>query len=380
MSVKLLAASLTKLSFETSVPVVKDDIEVKNRSGSYKIRVGPGLLAEAGTELAKLKLGKKAAIIADESVAKLYADRLQQSLKAAGFEICLSTLAGGETSKDMSRITPLLSFLARNKVERNDTVLAFGGGVLGDLAGFVAAIYLRGVNLVHLPSTLLAMVDSSVGGKTGVNLPEGKNLAGVFHPPQLVLSDTDTLKTLQRRELTAGLAEVIKYGIIADAELFAQITDGAPADLTPVIMRCVKIKARVVEADEHETTGERALLNFGHTLGHAIERVAGYGKYLHGEAVAVGIHAATLLSQRTLGLPAEDVEAIKKTLVKNGLPLQALGLNITEIKQVLAQDKKVMDGVNRWVLSPKIGKALVTSKVKPADVDAVIEEVLTSKK
>jgi 3-dehydroquinate synthase len=347
--------------------------DVRVGAHAYAVKIGPGLLAGLGGDLASLPVGKKSVLIADEAVAGRYGETVLNSLRAAGFEANLIQVPSGERAKDLSQAGPLLSFLARHQLDRHSPVIALGGGVTGDLAGFVAATYLRGVPLVQVPTTLLAMVDSSVGGKTGVNLPEGKNLVGSFHQPVLVVADTDTLQTLPPRELAAGAAEIIKYGVIADADLFQKVAAGLPENLPDIIRRCVEIKAEIVAADEKETTGLRALLNFGHTLGHAVEQAAGYGEFLHGEAVAVGMRAAAHLSRMKLGLSETEVSRIEQAIVAHHLPLRAPGLNREKIYRAMKLDKKAASGVNRWVLSPKIGEARVCADVTEAEVEAVMD-------
>jgi 3-dehydroquinate synthase len=256
----------------------------------------------------------------------------------------------------------LLSLLAAQRFSRSSYVVALGGGVIGDLAGFVAATYLRGINFVQVPTTLLAMVDSSVGGKTGVNLPEGKNLVGAFHQPKLVVADLDTLSTLPAREFAAGMAEVIKYGAIRDKGLFDRVAKGVKpgdADLDEIVEKCVAIKARIVENDEFETKGERALLNFGHTIGHAIEKATEYKSYLHGEAISLGMRAAAWLSVWHAGLPEFDAKRIEAALTTNGLPLTLRpDVDRAAILAALGNDKKVAaDGRNRWVLIKSLGEA-----------------------
>jgi 3-dehydroquinate synthase len=268
----------------------------------------------------------------------------------------------GEESKTLVRVGELVSKLASRKVPRSGTVLALGGGVIGDLAGFVAATYLRGINFVQVPTTLLAMVDSSVGGKTGVNLPEGKNLVGAFHQPKLVVADLDTLATLPAREFSAGMAEVIKYGAIRDKALFDRVSKPVKpgdADLDEIIEKCVSIKARIVERDEFETKGERALLNFGHTIGHAIEKATGYNTYLHGEAISLGMRAAAWLSVWQADLPEADARRIESALAANNLPLVLKPeVDRAAILAALGNDKKVAaDGRNRWVLLKSLGEA-----------------------
>ncbi|SDU21135.1 3-dehydroquinate synthase [Verrucomicrobium sp. GAS474] len=348
---------------------------------SYVVRIAPKGLTMIGCQLNEIKAGPKVALISDESVHSLYGEAVLASIRSSGREAYSITVPPGEASKDLARLGPLLSFLARSGLGRKDTVLALGGGVIGDLAGFLAASYLRGVPFVQAPTSLLAMVDSSVGGKTGVNLPEGKNLVGAFHQPRLVVIDTETLATLTPRERSAGMAEVIKYGLIADAPFFRSLRHGMPEDFGPIIRRSVEIKAEVVSKDEFETTGLRATLNFGHTLGHAIENAAGYGVFLHGEAISIGIRAAAHLSHKKLGLPLADVREIEATLAASGLPLHAPQvsdpLTRTKILSAMKLDKKAEGGVNRWILLPAIGQTVVTDHVSLDDVEALLSLIAT---
>src|ERR1035441_595652 len=283
-------------------------VQVPLGNRSYVIKVGGGLLPRLGAECARLKLGQRCAVITDSNVGKHFAKAALKSLSASGFETVLITVPAGEKSKRITVVEKCYDQLAAHRLERKSFIAALGGGVVGDLAGFVAATYLRGIAFVQVPTTLLAQVDSSVGGKTGVNLQAGKNLVGAFYQPQLVLCDLDALKTLPKREYISGLAEVIKYGVIYDAILFAQLERNLPkllqreaTTLATVIARCCEIKADVVGQDETES-GLRALLNFGHTICHAIENSSGYGKFLHGEAISIGQVAAANLSHKILGL------------------------------------------------------------------------------
>ena len=281
----------------------------------------------------------------------------------------------GETAKSLKTVQSCYDQLAVHRLERKSFIVALGGGVVGDLAGFVAATYLRGIAFVQVPTTLLAQVDSSVGGKVGVNLKAGKNLVGAFYQPRLVLCDLDTLKTLPEREFRAGLAEVIKYGIIYDARLFAQLERDLPkllqrdrTTLAAVVARCCEIKAEVVGQDETEG-GLRAILNFGHTIGHAIENISGYGKFLHGEAISIGQVAAAKLSRAILGLPERDVERINNLFQRAGLPMQ-IRLNSVQRRKLFAAmrlDKKVSGGEIKFVLAEKIGKVVWGQRV-PEDV------------
>ena len=349
---------------------------------SYAIKIAPGLLQKLGGECARLKLGGRCAIITDTNVGKHFAKPVYESLLKAGFETVLITVPAGEKSKRISVVENCYDQLAAHRLERKSFIVALGGGVVGDLAGFVAATYLRGIDFVQVPTTLLAQVDSSVGGKTGVNLRAGKNLAGAFYQPRLVLCDLDALKTLPEREYSAGLAEVIKCGIIFDDQLFSQLERVLPKilkrdskALAEIIARCCEIKAEVVSQDETET-GLRAILNFGHTIGHAIENSSGYGKLLHGEAISIGQAAAAKISQRISGLPERDVERIVTLFERTGLPVQ-IKLNSGQRRKLFAAmllDKKASGGEIKFVLAEKIGKVVWGQKVS----QALVEEVLTT--
>ena len=347
---------------------------------SYAIKVGGGLLARLGAECAQLKLGQRCAVITDSNVGKKFAKAALKSLSASGFRPVLITVPAGEKSKCLALVEKCFDQLTKHRLERKSFIVALGGGVVGDLAGFVAATYLRGIPFVQVPTTLLAQVDSSVGGKTGVNLKAGKNLVGAFYQPQLVLCDLDTLKTLPKREYISGLAEIIKYGIIFDSKLFAQLENKLPKilkrddkTLSQIIVRCCEIKAEVVGQDETES-GLRAILNFGHTVGHAIENSSGYGKFLHGEAIAIGQVAAAKLSQKILGLPAGDVARIERLLLQAGLPVK-VKLNPASRKKLFTAmklDKKVSDSEIKFVLAEKIGKVVWHQRV----LEKAILEVL----
>jgi 3-dehydroquinate synthase len=349
---------------------------------SYAIKVGGGLLARLGSECAQLKLGQRCAVITDTNVGKYFAPATLKSLATSGFEAVLITVAAGEKSKRLAVVENCHDQLAAHRLERKSFILALGGGVVGDLAGFVAATYLRGVPFVQVPTTLLAQVDSSVGGKTGVNLKAGKNLVGAFYQPQLVLCDLDALKTLPEREYVSGLAEVIKYGIIYDAILFAQLERNLPrllqrdpATLAAVVARCCEIKAEVVGQDETEG-GLRAILNFGHTIGHAIENSSGYGKFLHGEAISIGQVAAAKLSHKILGLPSGEADRIEKLFIRAGLPVK-IKLDAVRRKKLFAAmklDKKVSGGEVKFVLAKKIGRVVWSQPVS----DGLIQEVMAT--
>lgn len=355
-------------------------VSVQLGSRSYAIKVGGGLLSRLGAECAQLKFGQRCAVITDSNVARHFARAALKSLAASGFAPVLISVPAGEKSKRLAVVEKCYDQLAAHRLERKSFIVALGGGVVGDLAGFVAATYLRGVPFVQVPTTLMAQVDSSVGGKTGVNLRAGKNLVGAFYQPQLVLCDLDALKTLPRREYISGLAEVIKYGIIYDAILFTQLERNLPdllqrdvATLAAVIARCCEIKADVVGQDETES-GLRAILNFGHTIGHAIENSSGYGKYLHGEAIAIGQVAAAKLSHKILGLPSGDVERIEKLFSRAGLPVK-IKLGLARRKKLFAAmklDKKVSAGEITFVLAEKIGKVVWGQKVSPELIGKIL--------
>lgn len=353
-------------------------VQLENRS--YAIKIAPGLLQRLGSECSRLKFGNRCAIITDKTAGKLFAKKAFDSLAKAGFFPALITIPSGEPAKGLRTVQNCYDQLAAQKLERKSFIVALGGGVVGDLAGFVAATYLRGIQFVQIPTTLLAQVDSSVGGKTGVNLRAGKNLVGAFYQPRLVLCDLDSLKSLPEREFRAGLAEVIKYGIIYDEGLFAQLERDLPKVLkrdekilTPIVARCCEIKAQVVGKDETEN-GLRAILNFGHTIGHAIENSSGYGKFLHGEAISIGQVAAARLSHKILGLPVRDVERVAELFQRAGLPT-VIKLNSARRKKLFAAmmlDKKVSGGEVKFVLAEKIGKVVWGQKIPTNLIEAVL--------
>ena len=354
---------------------------------SYAIKIGGGLLARLGGECARLKLGARCAIITDTNVGRRFAKAAFNSLATAGFSPSLIVVPAGETAKSLKTVQTGYDLLAAHRLERKSFIVELGGGVVGDLAGFVAATYLRGVAFVQVPTTLLAQVDSSVGGKVGVNLKAGKNLVGAFYQPRLVLCDLDTLDTLPEREYRAGLAEVIKYGIIYDAKLFAQLERDLPKllrrepkTLAAVVARCCEIKAEVVGQDETEG-GLRAVLNFGHTIGHAIENISGYGKYLHGEAISIGQVAAAKLSAGVLGFPERDAERITSLFKWTGLPTR-IKLNATRRKKLFAAmrlDKKVSGGEIKFVLARKVGQVVWGRRVPENLIHRALDEIANCK-
>ncbi len=353
---------------------------------SYDIRIGGDLLPGLGLVCRKLGLGRQCAVISDTTVAPLFGKSALRSLRSAGFEPVSINIAAGEQSKNLKSVDQCYAALANHRIERKSFVVALGGGVVGDLAGFVAATYLRGIPFVQVPTTLLSQVDSSVGGKVGVNLKAGKNLVGSFYQPQVVLCDLNTLKTLPEREFRAGLAEVIKYGIIYDAKFFnwlerdldLLLRRDAKA-LTKAIARSCEIKAEVVGQDEKES-GLRAILNFGHTIGHAIEAITAYGKYLHGEAISIGQVMAAQLSAGLKGLPARDVERIRALFERAGLPVQIrlTAPQRTRLRKAMMLDKKVSAGDIKFVLAERIGTIHIGQSVPDQMIDGVLKASGTS--
>jgi 3-dehydroquinate synthase len=350
------------------------DVPVNLGDRSYNIHIGAGILDRLGGFCSEAGLKGKCLIITDENVGGHYAETAVKSLESAGFSVALVSLPPGEQTKCGDQVFGLYSECIKSGLDRKSFIVALGGGVIGDLAGYVAATYLRGIPFVQVPTSLLAMVDSSVGGKTGINLPEGKNLVGAFYQPELVLADLHTLQTLPVREYRAGLAEIVKYGIIYDAPFFElleeQIHELPKVDnvelLAKVVGRCCEIKADVVAQDEREG-GLRAILNFGHTAGHALEKVAGYGEYVHGEAVAIGsIYAARASVERT-GLSQTECARIEEIFQNLELPVNAPGYEWPELRAALSVDKKTEGGMPRFVLASEIGKVSIGNEI-PEDL------------
>jgi len=341
---------------------------------SYPIHVGAGLLGRPEL-IVPFLAGKKAAVVTNTTVAPLFLERLAGALAREGVEIVRVVVPDGEEHKDWRTLNAIFDALLEKRCARDTTLVALGGGVIGDLAGFAAATYQRGVQYVQVPTTLLAQVDSSVGGKTAINHPLGKNMIGAFHQPRLVLADMDTLKTLPERELRSGLAEVIKHGLIRDAEFFAWLEENVvrllarDADaLAHAVLRSVAIKAEIVAQDERES-GLRRLLNFGHTFGHAIETGLGYGAWLHGEAVAAGMVMAADLSRQLGYLSEDDAGRIRSLLQRAGLPTEARGIAPARMQQLMSVDKKVKQGRLHFVLLQRLGAATLRDDVPPAAID-----------
>ncbi len=367
-----------------------ETVRVELGARSYDIVVGDGVLAEAGARLAALLPGRRVIVVTDEHVAPLHLEALTRSLAKPGITTRQTVLPAGEATKDFAHLERLIEGLLDLGIERDTVLLALGGGVVGDITGFAAATALRGIDFVQLPTTLLAQVDSSVGGKTGINTRHGKNLVGAFHQPRLVLADSGVLETLPRRELQAGYAEIVKYGLIGDPDFFAwleghgaDVLDGDHAAIRHAVVTSCRAKASIVAADEREA-GKRALLNLGHTFGHALEAETGFGNtLLHGEAVAIGMVMAFDLSVR-LGLcPPDDADRVRRHIAAVGLPTgtefaPAVLWNPARLVGHMARDKKVKDGRLTLILTRGIGRAFVTQEVPGDELSAFIEGAIAA--
>lgn len=365
-------------------------VHVELGERSYNVEIGPDLLTRAGEKIAPLLRRPKVAVLTDENVAQLHLEALRDGLAAAGIGMTSLSLPAGEATKSWPHFERAVEWLLAEKVERNDVVVALGGGVIGDLAGFAAAVMRRGVRFVQVPTSLLAQVDSSVGGKTGINAPQGKNLIGAFHQPSLVLADTSVLTSLTQRDFLAGYGEVVKYGLLGDAAFFEWLETNGPllsagdmAARVQAVTRSVQMKADIVARDETEQ-GDRALLNLGHTFCHALEAATGYSdRLLHGEGVAVGCALAFELSAR-LGLCSqEDPSRVRAHLRAMGMKTDVTDIpgelpGAEALVDLMAQDKKVLDGQLRFILARGIGKAFVTSDVPRDAVISVLEDALAT--
>ena len=369
-------------------------IRVDLAGRSYDIAIGPGLIDQAGALSRPLLAAPKVTIVSDETVAPIYGARLAASFDKAGIKASTVTVPAGESSKEFSAFGKLVNDLLDQRPDRRTTLVALGGGVVGDLTGFAASVLLRGVDFIQVPTTLLAQVDSSVGGKTGINTRHGKNLVGTFYQPRLVLADTDVLDTLPKRELLAGYAEVAKYGLIDDPDFFdwceangTAVLSGDAAKRTYAIEQSCLAKARIVAADERETTDLRALLNLGHTFGHALEAETGFGSdLLHGESVGTGMAMAFDLSAR-LGLcPAADAERVRRHLGAVGLPmrLRAIGgdnrriWSAARLVEHMRGDKKAEGGRLTFVLARGIGKAFLSREVDEAALRGLLDDAISA--
>jgi 3-dehydroquinate synthase len=354
-------------------------LEVSLENRAYPIYIGRDLLARAELFLQHMPQ-RRAAVVTDSNVAPLYLPQLTAALNAAGVDVTPIVIPAGEQHKNWESLNAIFDALLAARCERKTTLIALGGGVVGDLTGFAAATYLRGVPFIQVPTTLLALVDSSVGGKTAINHPRGKNMIGAFYQPQAVVADTATLGTLPDRELSAGLAEVIKYGLISDLPFFEWLETNIqalvsrdPAAMAYAIRRSCENKATVVAADEREETGVRALLNLGHTFGHAIESGLGYGQWLHGEAVAAGMAVAARLSHSMGMLRADDVGRVVAILERANLPVSVPDLGVDRYLELMGHDKKVEGGKLRFILLRAMGEAYLTSDVLPETLAAALQ-------
>lgn len=368
-----------------------ESLRVELGERSYDILVGGDVLARAGTLIRPVSRGNRVFAVTDDTVAPLHLAALERALADAGLDYEALVLPSGEQSKSFGEMEKLVEALLARRIERRDTLLALGGGVIGDLVGFAAAIVLRGVDFVQLPTTLLAQVDSSVGGKTGINSAQGKNLVGAFHQPRRVLADTGVLDTLPRRELRAGYAEVVKYSLIDRPEFFAwlesnaaDVLDGRPEVRRKAVLTSCAAKAAIVARDERESTGARALLNLGHTFAHALEAECGYtGQLLHGEAVAIGMCLAADLSVELGHCPLADAGRIRNHLAAVGLPtglhhLPGRGWSVPRLMEHMSRDKKVQDGRVAFVLLNGIGGAFLSREVDPRAVETILTDALAA--
>jgi 3-dehydroquinate synthase len=354
-------------------------VRVDLGANSYDVRAGSGLLPRAGRWLKELGFSGKAVIIADDIVKPLYAEALEKGLAAAGFDVTVLEIPTGESQKNLRTAGRLYSALNASGAERSTIIIALGGGVTGDLAGFVAATYRRGVPYIQVPTTLLAMVDSSIGGKTAVDHGKLKNMVGAFYQPKLVVADIDTLKTLPAVELSSGMAEVIKMAATLSAPLFdyleMKMKKAMPLDAGAwqhIVVESARLKASIVAQDERETGMRRIILNYGHTVGHAVESVSGYA-LKHGQAVAIGMMAENEIACRTGLLDRAEAGKIEKVIKAAGLPVRPPALDTKKLIRAMAQDKKVLNGQVRFVLLKSIGEAVIAEDVDPA----VVEEVLS---
>jgi 3-dehydroquinate synthase len=354
-------------------------VQIRGGVHRYPVVLDAGLLDRFGEYTRKHLASETCAIISDSNIAPLYAKRVQKNLTSAGFRHTLITIPAGEKSKTLERAGAICDQMVVAGLDRQSFVVGLGGGMIGDISGFVAAIYHRGIPHVQIPTTLLAMVDSSIGGKTGVDTRAGKNLIGAFHQPSLVIDDLDVLKTLPPREFNQGFAEIIKHAIIADPKMFDMLQSwkaGAASALQRLIKRNIQIKSRIVAKDERDRTGQRALLNFGHTVGHAIERAGNYRKFLHGEAVSLGIVAACAISVKRAGLPSEQRAAIIDVLARFGLPTRLPeDFPRTKIPGAVKFDKKFEGGKVRFIVTPRIGAGYVANNVTLDDIREAVESL-----
>ena len=354
-------------------------MQIRAGTDRYLVLIEAGVLDYIGEYARKYLSRATCVVISDRNVAGLFADRVKRSLASAGFRPTLITIPAGEKSKTLKQVGTICDRMTAAQLDRESFVVGLGGGMIGDISGFVAAIYHRGIPHIQIPTTLLAMVDSSIGGKTGVDTRAGKNLIGAFHQPSLVIDDLDVLKTLSRREFNQGFAEITKHAVIADAKMFDMLQswkEGAAPALQRLIKRNIQIKSRIVAKDERDRTGQRALLNFGHTVGHAIERAGNYRKFLHGESVSLGIVAACAISVKRAGLLPDHCAAIVDLLARFGLPTR-LPQNFPrkKILDAVKFDKKFEKGKIHFVVTSRIGSAYLANDVTGGDIREAVESL-----
>ena len=376
-------------SQKTTSPAWEDDISLSElpqttvhvalENRAYDIEIAAGTLDAAAERVLHVSEPSRVVVITDATVGKLYSDQILNGFSQIGHDAALLTVPAGEASKSVDQAYQLWLKVLACGADRKSVIVALGGGVVGDLAGFVAASFARGIPLVQLPTTLLAQVDSSVGGKVGINLPSAKNMVGAFWQPRLVLIDTLMLKTLSQREYQAGLAEVVKYGVILDADFLAMLESQVdailarnPDVLNSIVTRCCQLKADVVVEDEFETSGQRAVLNYGHTFGHALEAVTGYGQFLHGEAVAIGIVCASRLANLLDMIPVTLTQRQEQLLQSFGLSTQLPDVDHAKLVSAMQHDKKTEQGRLRFILPTKLGHVRMVANVRESDVLAAL--------
>ena len=360
-----------------------EKIKVELGKDSYDIFIGEKLFDDVAKFITESNFSKKVLIVTDENIFNLHSKTLRDFLKNYDLNFEIEIIPSGEMSKNLENAEKLYTCAIESAMDRKSVIMAVGGGVVGDLAGFVASTFLRGINFIQVPTTLLAQVDSSVGGKTAINHKLGKNLIGAFYQPKAVFIDVETLKTLPQKEIRAGLGEIVKYGVIADADFFSYLEKNVEGILSRnvevlkrIIKRSCEIKAEVVSKDERES-GLRKILNFGHTIAHAIEEETGYVKYSHGEAVAVGMIGAALISQKLNYIDSEKVARLKNLIERFGMYKHCEGCNVEGIYKELFRDKKVIGGKLNWVLMKDFGNVEITDKVPEKVIKEALKEIIT---